>query len=129
MSEQQIFSVPIAQPEVKSEAPLTQPGATPPVKKPRRNRKNRMAKKASSTPTSATDESKQLPTTTTSKSSETKELDNKFQVDSLKRGKIMKPALKMLKDLDHLTIDGSVKQSSTAIWLANTLVRLGYAQI
>ena len=88
-----------------------------------------MAKKASSTPTSATDESKQLPTTTTSKSSETKELDNKFQVDSLKRGKIMKPALKMLKDLDHLTIDGSVKGSSTAIWLANTLVRLGYAQI
>ena len=48
MSEQQIVSVPVAQLEVKSEAPYTQPGAIPSaVKKPRRNRKNRMAKKAS----------------------------------------------------------------------------------
>lgn len=129
MSEKQIFSVPIAEPEVKYKASLTQQGATPPVKKPRRNRKSRIAKKASSTPTSATDESKQLPTTTISKSSETKEIDNKFQVDSFKRGKIMKPILKMLKNLNYLTIDGSIEESSTAIWLANTLVRLGYAQI
>ena len=41
----------------------------------------------------------------------------------------MKPALKLLKDQELLIIDGSFKDNSTAIWLANTLVRLNYAQI
>ena len=41
----------------------------------------------------------------------------------------MKPALKLLKDQELLIIDGSFKDKSTAIWLANTLVRLNYAQI